>query len=111
MAKRGAERPPKDRVRDILIDISASVVVLDGGDPVTKAIAAVIGQSVPEIVLPNICKYCGPALSRAATKYTFQYVLPKITKHPNITNNIISWMFSCAGSSKCFNFSIIASNF
>ena len=84
MAKRGAERPPKDRVRDILIDISASVVVLDGGDPVTKAIAAVIGQSVPEIVLPNICKYCGPALSRAATKYTFQYVLPKITKHPNI---------------------------
>lgn len=72
------------KLRNVLIDISANVAFTDGGDSVTKIIAEIMGQSIPEIVLGNVCRYCGPELTRAAKKELQGKVLNRILKHPNL---------------------------
>ena len=39
---------------------------------------------IKESIHTNICNFCSPFLTRAARKYINNYIIPKITKHPNI---------------------------
>ena len=75
---------PVSKLRNVLIDVSANVAFTDGGDAVTKMIAQVMQESIPEAVLQNICKYCGPTLTRAAQKEMHGKLLNRILKHPNL---------------------------
>jgi hypothetical protein len=102
MAKRGQERPPKDRVRDILIDISSSASIQDGGF-VTNTLAAVLGITIPEIILANVCRYCGPILTRRANTYIRSQILTKIRKHPNINFSEDVYYRGALGIPKRFN--------
>jgi|688.fasta_scaffold110093_4 hypothetical protein len=102
MAKRGQERPPKDRVRDILIDISSSTSIQNGGF-VTNTLAAILGITIPEIILGNICRYCGPVLTRRANTYIRSQILTKIRKHPNINFSEDIYYRGALGIPKRFN--------
>ena len=71
------------REANIKIDIDVKSAATSA--EIKKAISGIFGsKEIKDSILRNVCKLCSPRMSKAANKYISRYVLPKITKHPNI---------------------------
>lgn len=71
------------REANIKIDIDVKSAATNA--EIRKAIAGIFGsREIKDSILRNVCKLCSPRMSKAANEFISRYVLPKITKHPNI---------------------------
>lgn len=71
------------REANIRIDLDIKAAANDS--LIKNVVGAIFGsKEIKQSILTNVCKLCSPRMTKAANKYISQYVLPKITKHPNI---------------------------